>query len=85
MKALTLFDEIARLAGGIEAEDRHGVVRFFPCTTLSVGAVLVKPNEFEKVEQVANAAAIAKHRAKNSSSGLYIAKREAAIPEKAAI
>ncbi|MDV6344381.1 GGDEF domain-containing protein [Nitrosomonas sp. Is37] len=85
VKALTLFDEIARLAGGIEAEDRHGVVRFFPCTTLSVGAVLVKPNEFEKVEQVANAAAIAKHRAKNSSSGLYIAKREAAIPEKAAI
>lgn len=80
-----MFDEIARLAGGIEAEDRHGVVRFFPCTTLSVGGSVNQANEFEKVEQVAHAAAIAKHLAKNSSSGLYVAKRETAIPEKAAI
>lgn len=28
---------------GIEAEDRHGVTRFFKCTTLSIGAVPMRP------------------------------------------
>ena len=37
--ALDLFDDVARERGGIDAEDRHGVKRFFEFTTLSIGAV----------------------------------------------
>ncbi len=37
--ARRLFDDQAREAGGIWAEDRHGIRRFFACTTLSIGVV----------------------------------------------
>ncbi|MBK6472099.1 MAG: phosphodiesterase [Betaproteobacteria bacterium] len=70
--ALSLFDDDALANGGIEAEDRHGVRRFFKCTTLSIGAVPVRPGAFTRPEQVASAAAAAKHRAKLSSIGLAI-------------
>jgi diguanylate cyclase (GGDEF)-like protein len=71
-KALQLFDEDAQLRGGIEAEDRYGVRRFFNCTTLSIGAVPVRPGAFSQPEQVASAAAAAKHKAKLSCIGLAI-------------
>jgi diguanylate cyclase (GGDEF)-like protein len=71
-KSLSLFDEDALAIGGIEAEDRHGVLRFFKCTTLSMGAVPVRPGAFTRSEQVASAAAAAKHKAKLSSLGLAI-------------
>ena len=71
-EALKLFDEKAVLAGGITAEDRHGVTRFFACTTLSIGAVPLRPNECVSAEQVASLAALAKHDAKLSGSGLFV-------------
>jgi len=71
-RARTLFDEEALGRGGIDADDRHGVRRFFPCTTLSIGAVPVRPGAFSQPEQVASAAAGAKHKAKISSLGLAI-------------
>ncbi len=71
-RALQLFDKDALGRGGIEAEDRHGVRRFFRCTTLSIGAVPVRPCVFTRAEQVASAAAAAKHKAKLSSVGLAI-------------
>jgi diguanylate cyclase (GGDEF)-like protein len=71
-KALSLFDAQALTRGGIEAEDRHGVMRFFPCTTLSIGAVPVRPGTYTQPEQVASAAAAAKHKAKLSSQGLAV-------------
>jgi len=67
-----LFDDTALARGGIEAEDRHGVMRFFQCTTLSIGAVPVGPGVFSRPEQVASAAASAKHKAKMSSLGLAV-------------
>jgi diguanylate cyclase (GGDEF)-like protein len=70
--ALSLFDADALERGGIEAEDRHGVMRFFKCTTLSIGAVPVRPGTFTRAEQVASAAAAAKHKAKASPSGLDV-------------
>jgi diguanylate cyclase (GGDEF)-like protein len=70
-RAKALFDENARKAGGIEAEDRHGVRRFFPCTTLSIGAVVVDGQHFTSAEDVANLAAMAKHDAKLSATGLH--------------
>ena len=70
--ALSLFDEEALERGGIEAEDRHGVTRFFKCTTLSIGAVPIRPGMFTRAEHVASAAASAKHKAKTSPLGLDI-------------
>lgn len=69
-QARALFDHEAQARGGIETEDRHGVVRFFPCTTLSVGAVSVSEGMYRTAEQVANAAAFAKQDAKRRQSPL---------------
>jgi len=71
-EALTLFDEPARRAGGIHAEDRHGVQRFFPCTTLAIGAVRITPGRFRHAEEVANLAAVAKHEAKQAATGVVL-------------
>jgi diguanylate cyclase (GGDEF)-like protein len=70
--ALSLFDADALERGGIEAEDRHGVTRFFDCTTLSIGAVPIRPGKFTRAEQVASAAAAAKHKAKASANGIDV-------------
>ena len=78
-EALKLFDEKAVLAGGITAEDRHGVTRFFACTTLSIGAVPIGPSEFTSAEQVASLAALAKHDAKLSGSGLCVRREKAPV------
>jgi len=72
VQAVTLFDASAREVGGIQAEDRFGVSRFFPLTTLSIGAVKVNQGDFTKAEQVASVAASAKHDAKLSGMGLAI-------------
>lgn len=69
-RARSLFDAEAQARGGIETEDRHGVLRFFPCTTLSVGAVSVCEGMYRTAEQVANAAAFAKQDAKRRQSSL---------------
>lgn len=69
-EAIALFDESARQEGGIWAEDRHGVNRFFRCTTLSIGAVRVSPGSMEHAEEVANLAALAKRDAKQSHAGI---------------
>lgn len=70
-QARGLFDEAARLAGGIEAEDRHGIPRFFPCTTVSIGAVAIDGSRVSRAEDVANLAALAKHDAKRAGAGLF--------------
>lgn len=71
-RAQGLFDEAARAAGGIWAEDRQGVQRFHPCTTLSVGVLKVGPDQFHRAEEVASAAAWAKHLAKQSAGGIHL-------------
>ena len=71
-RAVALFDESARTAGGIHAEDRHGVSRFFPMTTIAIGAVKIHRDEYFSAEQVASVAARAKHDAKTHGEGLLI-------------
>ena len=66
-----LFDAEALSVGGIIAEDRQGVMRFHACTTLSIGAVPVAPGRFRQADDVANAAADAKRRAKKDGLGLF--------------
>lgn len=75
-EAVHLFDDDARARGGIEAEDRDGVMRFFPLTTLSAGVLRVQSGDFHQPEQVASAAAAAKHKAKQLSAGVYVDARE---------
>ena len=70
--AIELFDASAREAGGIHAEDRHGVSRFFPLTTISIGAVKIRRDDYTSAEQVASVAARAKHDAKIYGEGLLI-------------
>lgn len=70
--ATSLFDEPALARGGIEAEDRHGILRFFKFTTLSIGAVRITAGQYSTPEQVASSAAAAKHRAKMTSAGLLV-------------
>jgi len=67
-----LFDMPARQAGGIQAEDRHGISRFFPLTTISIGAVKIYRDEYVNAEQVASVAARAKHDAKTHGEGLLV-------------
>ncbi|WP_420226841.1 EAL domain-containing protein [Pigmentiphaga litoralis] len=71
-KARSLFDAEALARGGIEAEDRDGMMRFFGFTTLSIGAVRVRGGQYTQPEQVASAAALAKHKAKLATRGLYL-------------
>lgn len=71
-KARELYDEAAQLCGGIQAEDRHGVMRFFPFTTVSIGAVRVGSEAYRDAEEVATQAALAKREAKMSGSGLFV-------------
>jgi GGDEF domain-containing protein len=78
--AMRLYDESEREAGGIEGEDRHGVLRFFGFTSLSIGALLVAPGDFEDAQDVANAAALAKHEAKLAATGLTIREAGGAAP-----
>ena len=78
--ALDLFDADTRSRGFIEAEDRNGVCNRFPLTTLSIGALYVKPGAFHIPEDVASAAAEAKHRAKRASAGLYVHAAESGGP-----
>ena len=68
--ARSLYDDEARQAGGLEAEDRYGVRRFTPLTTLAIGAVRVAPNASQHAEDIASEAAHAKHAAKLASDGL---------------
>lgn len=70
--ALGLFDEAAVAAGGIHAEDRHGVMRFHPCTTLSIGILRVNGERMRSAEEVASAAAAAKRVAKARGDGLHV-------------
>ncbi|HEY2465375.1 MAG TPA: phosphodiesterase [Steroidobacteraceae bacterium] len=70
--APALYDPDTRELGYIESEDRQGNPTRFPLTTLSIGALRVTPGEFDSPEDVATAAAAAKHQAKRSNAGLFV-------------
>ena len=76
--APALYDPLTRERGYIESEDRQGNPTRFPLTTLSIGALQVAPAEFDRPEDVATAAAAAKHQAKRSNAGLFVLNSSAA-------
>lgn len=69
--ALELYDETERAAGGVMAEDRHGVQRFHPLTTMTIGAFKVAARSEFRAEQIASGAAVAKRRGKAASARVY--------------
>lgn len=71
-QAREMFDEEAQARGGIQAEDRFGVERFHPCTTMCIGAVPVDAGAEVRAEDVASCAAQAKRVAKARKLGLYV-------------
>ncbi len=74
---LSLFDDETRARGYIESEDRQGNLSHFTLTTLAIGALHVAPNTLRSAEDVAAAAAVAKHHAKRLSTGFYIHRPQA--------
>jgi diguanylate cyclase (GGDEF)-like protein len=70
--AAEMYDEKARLGGGIEAEDRFGQMRFHPMTTMSIGAVRIIGTKTMRVEDVANASAAAKRKAKGAGVAVFL-------------
>ncbi|MFY9477513.1 MAG: GGDEF domain-containing protein [Aquabacterium sp.] len=68
----TFYDPVALARGGIDSEDREGMPRFFPLTTLSIGALCVVPGQFSEPDRVASAAAQAKLRAKQTGWDVYV-------------
>ena len=72
-QAQELYDAKDIANGGIQGEDRHGNPAFFSVTTMSIGAVpAFGGGRFRNHEEVASAAAAAKHQAKQAKSGLFV-------------
>lgn len=69
--ARELYDDQARAAGGVMAEDRHGVERFHPLTMLSIGAARMCGCA-HKAADAANLAARAKRAAKARNVDLLV-------------
>jgi diguanylate cyclase (GGDEF)-like protein len=68
-----MYDEEARMAGGISAEDRHGITRFFTFTALYMGLVpIASPTQLRNAADVASAAATAKQQAKALGAPVYV-------------
>ena len=72
--ARSLYNEEDLANDGIMAEDRRGNMTFFRLTTISIGAVEVRPGDFRTPESVASRAAVAKRRAKKLGNCLRIAR-----------
>ncbi len=65
-----------RIHGGMEVEDRLGNRTFQPLMSISIGAVIAEPEQFESPHEVSAAAAIAKKQAKKIiGNSLFIERR----------
>lgn len=75
-ECLALFNPEHVEAGGYHSEDRRGAMAFHTLVSLSIGAVLVDPAHFHQYQEVARAAAEAKHLAKRiDGSSLFVDQR----------
>jgi EAL domain-containing protein (putative c-di-GMP-specific phosphodiesterase class I)/GGDEF domain-containing protein len=72
--AIALYDDGGRARGGIQAEDRYGIMRSFPFVTLSIGALRVAPRSGMRIrpEDIASAAARVKHQVKHGNVALVV-------------
>ncbi len=73
--ALRFYAAEDRAAGGIHGEDRRGNPTFYGFVTMAIGCVGVQPSEDATrygSEEIASVAALAKQRAKQDASGLFV-------------
>jgi EAL domain-containing protein (putative c-di-GMP-specific phosphodiesterase class I)/GGDEF domain-containing protein len=74
--ALRFYADEDRDAGGIHGEDRRGNPTFFGFVTMAIGCVRIAAGARGGLhygsEEIASAAALAKHRAKQEASGLFV-------------
>lgn len=68
----TMYPDADRAAGGIEAEDRFGVKRFFPLVTLSFGVITVPGNCDMDLGELTSAVADAKKRSKEPGQSIVV-------------
>ncbi len=74
--ASLLFKEEHLASGGYLSESRDGCVQFHPVTTLSIGAILVSPNQFMSHHEVSAAMSTAKKMAKKMpGNSLFVEQR----------
>jgi len=75
--APTLYSSNDRKKGGIKSEDRQGKKIFHQLLSISIGAVIVEPNQFDSYHQVSSAAAVAKKLAKKiEGNSLFVERRQ---------
>ena len=78
---IRLYDAPAVEAGGIYAEDRLGIRRFFTFTTLYAGVVHQSDGPFANASHVSSAAAKARHEAKRNNVDIYVNQMPASMME----
>ena len=72
----SFYTETDRKLGRIETEDRQGRRSLIPLVSLSIGAVVIEPDQFKSHHEVAAAAAVAKKQAKKiSGNSIFIERR----------
>ena len=72
--AKSLYTEAEKIEGGIWAEDRHGISRFFGFTSLYAGVVDSGSAHFRTASDISGAAARARQQAKRESVTIYVSK-----------
>jgi diguanylate cyclase (GGDEF)-like protein len=70
--ARSLFDADDLARNGLHSEDRQGNRTFFPLSTLTIGAAVVRPGGKKYAEEVASLAAAAKRKAKRHNLGFHV-------------
>ncbi|QGZ60385.1 EAL domain-containing protein [Paraburkholderia acidisoli] len=80
--ALRFYAPEDRRGGGIHGEDRHGNPTFFTFVTMAIGCVRVAPGDGARhsSDAIASLAALAKRRAKQEASGLFVIEANERFP-----
>ena len=81
VETLRHIDEVDLEHGGLCGEDRRGNPTFHPLPTLSIGSIVVEPNQYASHNEIAACMAEAKKQAKKQSgNSLFIERRKPARP-----
>ncbi len=75
------FDKADVERGYIEVENRKGIIEQFPMTSISIGAVEVKPGSFGNVLEIGEVGAQVKHLSKTIPGSTYVINRRKEIPD----
>jgi diguanylate cyclase (GGDEF)-like protein len=80
-----MYPQADRAAGGIEAEDRFGVKRFFPLVTLSFGVVEIDSGHGMDLAALTSAVADAKKQSKERGQSIAVGRSPCPVPTSPAL